>query len=56
MAKELIKIELTEQDIKELVAEKSRLDISETKISVSHSEERGITSYTIIKDKLHFHG
>ena len=36
MAKEYIKIELTEQDIKKMVAEKYNLDINRTTISVSH--------------------
>lgn len=36
MAKEYIKIELTESDIKQLVAEKYKLDINRTTINVSH--------------------
>lgn len=36
MAKEYIKIELTEQDIKKMIAEKYNLDINRTTISVSH--------------------
>ena len=36
MAKEYIKIELTESDIKQMVAEKYNLDINRTSISVSH--------------------
>mgnify|MGYP007071578404 CR=1 FL=1 len=36
MAKEYIKIELTEDDIKKMVAEKYNLDINRTTINVSH--------------------
>ena len=36
MAKEYIKIELTESDIKQMVAEKYKLDINRTTINVSH--------------------
>jgi hypothetical protein len=36
MPKEYIKIELTENDIKQLVAEKYNLDINRTTINVSH--------------------
>ena len=36
MAKEYIKIELTEDDIRRMVAEKYKLDINKTTISVSH--------------------
>lgn len=36
MVKEYIKIELTEQDVKEMVAEKYKLDINRTTISVYH--------------------
>lgn len=36
MAKEYIKIELTEDDIKKIVAEKYNLDINRTAINVSH--------------------
>ena len=36
MAKEYIKIELNEIDIKKLVAEKYKLDINRTTINVSH--------------------
>lgn len=36
MAKEYIKIELTEDDIKKMVAEKYNLDINRTTILVSH--------------------
>lgn len=36
MAKEYIKIEITESDIKQMVAEKYKLDINRTTINVSH--------------------
>ena len=36
MAKEYIRIELTEDDIRRMVAEKYKLDINKTTISVSH--------------------
>ena len=36
MPKEYIKIELTENDIKQLVAEKYNLDINRTTINVTH--------------------
>jgi hypothetical protein len=36
MAKEYIKIELTKEDIKKMVAEKYNLDINRTTVSVSH--------------------
>ncbi len=36
MAKEYIRIELTESDIKQMVAEKYKLDINRTTINVSH--------------------
>lgn len=36
MAKEYIRIELTEDDIKKMVAEKYNLDINRTTINVSH--------------------
>lgn len=36
MAKESVKIELDQRDIKQLVAEKYNLDVSSARISVSH--------------------
>jgi len=51
MAKEYIKIELTESDIKQMVAEKYKLDINRTSINVSHyagdSREPAYTSIVV---------
>ena len=51
MAKEYIKIELTESDIKQIVAEKYKLDINRTTINVSHyagdSREPAYTSIVV---------
>ena len=51
MAKEYIKIELTESDIKQMVAEKYKLDINKTTINVSHyagdSREPAYTSIVV---------
>jgi hypothetical protein len=49
MAKTYIRIELTEKDIKEMVAEKYNLDVEKTTISISHFEgDMREPSYTSI--------
>ncbi len=49
MAKESIKIELDEDDVKKLVAEKYNLDVNSTSISITHfNGDAREASYTSI--------
>jgi hypothetical protein len=56
MAKESIKIELNEEDIKKMVAEKYNLDIEKTTIRISHyagdRREPKSTSITVTGQKI----
>lgn len=49
MAKEYIKIELAEDDIKNMIAEKYNLDVNQTKITISHYDgDARESSYTLV--------
>jgi len=56
MAKEYIKIELSETDIKKIVAEKYNLDINKATISIYHyagdSRDPSYTSITVTAEKI----